>query len=150
MPKELFLVIMSAVPFIELRGGMIAASLLKIPYLKGVALCIVGNILPVPIVLLLGRKMLHLLRSRPLTAQYAIKFEKKLLSKSTVIQKYEFIGLSIFVGIPLPGSGVWSGSLIAALLDFSIRRAICAQFLGLVLSILIMSMFTYVFPGLFF
>lgn len=148
MPKEMFLIIISAVPFIELRGGMIVASLLEIPYLKAAFLCFFGNILPIPFILLLGRKLLFILKDFHLTSIYAIRFEKKMLSKSTIIKKYEFIGLSIFVGIPLPGSGVWSGSLIAALLNFSLKRAIFAQSIGMIMGILIMSLLTYALPSL--
>ena len=149
MPKEIFLVIISAVPFIELRGGMIMASLLEIPYLKATFLCFFGNILPIPFILLLSRKLLLVLKNFHLTSTYAIRFENKMLRKSTIIKKYEFVGLSIFVGIPMPGSGVWSGSLIAALLNFSIKRALLAQSIGMVMGILIMSLLTYVLPGLF-
>ena len=70
--------------------------------------------------------------------------------KSAMVKKYEFMGLLFFVGIPIPGSGIWSGSLIASLLDFSVKRAVCAQVMGLILCISIMSFLTYVFPNLFF
>lgn len=150
LPKEMFLIILSAVPFVELRGGMIAASLLGIAYSEAVFLCFFGNVLPIPFILLLGRKLLLFLKYCQLTSSYAVKLEKKILGKSGLIKKYEFVGLVIFVGIPLPGSGVWSGSLIAALFDFSIKRAMLAQSIGLVVSIVIMSLLTYVFPNLIF
>lgn len=150
LPKEIFLIILSTLPFIELRGGMIAASLLKIPFLQAVALCLVGNTIPIPFVLVLGRRILQFLKRNKTTSSFGRAIEEKVTMKSEMVKKYEFMGLVFFVGIPIPGSGVWSGSLIASLLDFSMKRAVCAQIIGLILCISIMSLLTYAFPNLFF
>ena len=150
LPKEIFLIILSTLPFIELRGGMIAASLLKIPYLQAVLLCLAGNTIPIPFVLVLGRRILQFLKRNQTTAFLGKAIEDKVAMKSAMVKKYEFMGLLFFVGIPIPGSGIWSGSLIASLLDFSVKRAVCAQVMGLILCISIMSFLTYVFPNLFF
>ena len=129
---------------------MIAASLLKIPYLQAVLLCLAGNTIPIPFVLVLGRRILQFLKRNQTTAFLGKAIEDKVAMKSAMVKKYEFMGLLFFVGIPIPGSGIWSGSLIASLLDFSVKRAVCAQVMGLILCISIMSFLTYVFPNLFF
>lgn len=76
------------------------------------------------------------------------KLESKSLSKADTIRKYEFLGLLLFVGIPLPGTGAWTGSLIACLLDVKMKKAVPAIFLGLILATAIMSFITYVIPYL--
>ena len=76
----------------------------------------------------------------------ALKLESKALSKSDTIRKYEFLGLVLFVGIPLPGTGAWTGALIACLLEVKLKKAVPAIFLGLIMATTIMSIITYVVP----
>ena len=71
------------------------------------------------------------------------RLENRAMSKSDSIKKYEFWGLVIFVGIPLPGTGAWTGSLIAALLEIDFKKAILAELLGIVMATIIMSIFSY-------
>ena len=84
LPKEIFLIILSTIPFIELRGGMIAASLLKIPYLQAVLLCLAGNTIPIPFVLVLGRRILQLLKRNQTTAFIGKAIEDKVAMKSAI------------------------------------------------------------------
>ncbi len=148
LPKELIVFIISMVPILELRGGFVAAALLKIPYLQAVPICIIGNIIPIPFILLFIKKIFAWMKTRKTFKGMVEKLESKSLSKADTIRKYEFLGLLLFVGIPLPGTGAWTGSLIACLLDVKMKKAVPAIFLGLILATVIMSFITYVIPYL--
>ena len=79
----------------------------------------------------------------PLCEKVVVKLENRALGKSDSIRRYEFWGLALFVGIPLPGTGAWTGSLIAALLNIDLKKAILAELVGVVLATVIMSVFSY-------
>lgn len=145
-PKELVCFIVSMVPLIELRGGLIAASLFGIPYLKALLICLAGNILPIPFALWLITPIFTWLKKTKLFRGFVEKMESRYLGKSDKVQKYEFWGLVLFVGIPLPGTGAWSGSLIASLLNIRVKRAFPAIVLGVFLAAAIMSFITYAIP----
>lgn len=146
LPKELIVFIISMVPILELRGGFIAAALLKIPYLQAVPICIIGNIVPIPFILLFINKIFAWMKTTKHLGKIARKIESKALSKSDTIRKYEFLGLLLFVGIPLPGTGAWTGALIACLLEVKMKKAVPAIFMGLLLATAIMSFITYALP----
>lgn len=147
--KEVIVFIISMVPILELRGGLIAAgpAFLDVPMWEAIPICIVGNILPVPFILLLITKIFEWLKKTKLFRPMVEKLEKKAMSKSANIEKYEFWGLVAFVGIPLPGTGAWTGSLIAALLGVRFRKAFPAVVLGVLLAAVIMTLFSYVLLG---
>ncbi|MGN0601099.1 MAG: COG2426 family protein [Oscillospiraceae bacterium] len=146
LPKELITFIISMVPILELRGGFIAAALFKIPYLQALPICIIGNIIPIPFILLFINKIFAWMKTTKHLGKIALKLESKALSKSDTIRKFEFLGLVLFVGIPLPGTGAWTGALIACLLEVKMKKAVPAIFLGLLLATTIMSFITYVLP----
>ncbi len=125
-------------PLVELRGGLIVAPLLEVPIVPAILLCIAGSFLPVPFILWLITPIFNLLKKTKHISKLVNKLEAKSMGKSEKIQKYEFWGLVLFVGIPLPGTGAWTGSLIAALLGIKIRKAVPAIFLGLLLATAIM------------
>ena len=114
--KELIIFIISMIPLLELRGGLLAASLLKISAAKAIPLCIVGNIIPIPFILLFIRQIFKVLKKTKLFRGLVMKLEDRAMRKSDQVKKYEFWGLMLFVGIPLPGTGAWTGALIASLL----------------------------------
>lgn len=144
--KELLVLIVSMFPILECRGGMIAARLWQVPYLKAVAASIIGNLLPIPLVLLLITPLFNKLRKTKLFRPLVEKLEKRAMGKSGKIQKAEFWGLLLFVGIPLPGTGAWTGSLIAAMLGINKKKAFLAIVCGVILAMVIMSVITYVIP----
>lgn len=148
LPNQLIVFVVSMVPIVELRGGLIAAALLGMPLGEGVLYCLLGNILPVPFILLFITPLFNWLKKTRLFRPTVEKLEAKSLSKSEKIQKYEFWGLVLFVGIPLPGTGAWTGSLIASLLNVKLKKAVPAIFLGLLLATLIMCIVTYGIPAL--
>lgn len=148
LPREMVAFIISMVPILELRGGLVAAALLGIDYIKAVVICIIGNVIPVPFILLLINKIFEFMKKHNICKKLVLKLEEKAMGKSDTIKKYEFLGLVLFVGIPLPGTGAWTGSLIAALMGIKVKKAFPAVFLGLILASIIMSVITYLIPYL--
>ena len=145
MAKEVIVFIISMIPILELRGGLLAASpaLLNVPILTAIPLCIIGNILPVPFILLLINKILEWMEHVSLFRPVALWLKNKAMSKKDQIEKYEFWGLVLFVGIPLPGTGAWTGALIASLLHMKIRKSFPAICLGILIATVIMSILSY-------
>lgn len=143
VPKELVVFIISMFPILELRGGMIAASLLDVELVKALVICYVGNILPIPFILLFIRKIFQFLKRFKKVGSVIEKLEIRSMRKSESVKKYRFWGLFAFVGIPLPGTGGWTGALIASLLDMRIKLSFPAIALGALAADLIMAIFSY-------
>ncbi len=135
--------IISLFPILELRGGLIAASLLKVPLMQALPICIVGNILPIPFILLFIKQVFKVMKKTKLFRPLVEKLEARAMNRSDKIGRYEFIGLLLFVGIPLPGTGAWTGSLIAALLEIDLKKSSLAILCGIILAAVIMSIFSY-------
>lgn len=146
MPKELIVGIISMVPILELRGGLVAAALLGVEMYKAIAICIMGNIIPIPFILWFITPIFAWLKKTKLFRGMVEKLEKKSMDKSEQIKKYEFWGLALFVGIPLPGTGAWTGALIAALLGIKLKKASSAILLGIVIAAVIMTIISYGIP----
>ena len=147
--KELILFIISMVPILELRGGLLAAgpAFLNIPMWRAIPVGIIGNLLPIPFILLLITKIFDWMKGTKRLKQVVEKIEKKAMSQSANIEKYEFWGLVAFVGIPLPGTGAWTGALIAALLGIRFRKAFPAIVIGVCLAACIMTIISYGIVG---
>lgn len=141
--REIIVFIISLMPILELRGGLLAASLLNIPIGRAVPICVIGNILPIPIILLFIKKIFAWMKRFRGFRGIAEWLEQKAMSKKDRIEKIEFWGLVLFVGIPLPGTGAWTGSLIAALLEIDFKKAILAELLGIIMATVIMSIISY-------
>lgn len=146
MPKELIVFIISMVPILELRGGLVAASLLGIGLWKAIIVCVLGNIIPVPFILWFITPIFTWMKGTKLFSPLVHKLEKKSMSKSEQIQKYEFLGLVLFVGIPLPGTGAWTGALIASLLGIKFKKAFPAILVGILMATVIMCIISYGIP----
>lgn len=141
--KEAVVFIISMIPILELRGGLIVSKLLEVPITTAIPLCIIGNIIPIPFILLFIKQIFKWMKKIRLFRGLVEKLEAKAMGKSDNIRKYEFWGLVLFVGIPLPGTGAWTGSLIAALLDVDFKKAVLAELLGIAIATVIMSIFSY-------
>ena len=141
--KDLTLLIVSMVPLIELRGGIIAAALLGVPVVRGWLICIIGNMIPIPFILLFINKIFDIMKKWRPTAKIANKLENRAMGKSEKIQRYEFWGLMLFVGVPLPGTGAWTGALIASLLRIKLKKAVPAIICGILLASVIMLVVSY-------
>ena len=147
--KELILFIISMVPILELRGGLLAAgpTFLNIPMWRAIPVSIIGNLLPIPFILLLITKIFDWMKGTKRLKPVVEKLEKRAMSQSANIEKYEFWGLVAFVGIPLPGTGAWTGALIAALLGIRFRKAFSAIVIGVCLAACIMTIISYGIVG---
>lgn len=141
--KELVVFIISLMPILELRGGLLAASLLDIEFIRAAIICIIGNVLPIPIVLLFLKKVLELLEKWKSTAKIVAWLEKKVEQKREQIDKYGYLGLILFVGIPLPGTGAWTGALLAVMLGMNRKKSFVCILLGVLLAAIIMSILSY-------
>lgn len=139
--------IISMIPILELRGGLLAASLLKINELQAIPICIIGNIIPIPFILLFIRQIFKLLKKTKLFHGLIEKLETRAMGKSDKIKRYEFWGLLLFVGIPLPGTGAWTGALIASLLEIDIKKSSLAILCGIFMASVIMYVVSYVLVG---
>ena len=137
----------SMIPLLELRGGLLAASLLKISAAKAIPLCIVGNIIPIPFILLFIKQIFKVLKKTKIFRGLIIKLEDRAMRKSDQVKKYEFWGLMLFVGIPLPGTGAWTGSLIASLLEIDIKKSSLAILCGIIMATVIMYIVSYGLVG---
>lgn len=143
---ELVIFIISLFPILELRGGLIAAALLQVPYWKALIICMVGNIIPIPFILLLINKLFEWMKKFKTAGRFVNWLEAKTLKKRGQIDKWGFWGLVLFVGIPIPGTGGWTGALLATLLRMPIKRSAPAIGIGICLAAAIMSFVTYVIP----
>ena len=141
--KDIIIFIISLMPILELRGGLLAASLLKIPYIKALLICIIGNLLPIPFVLLFLEKILKIFEKWKFTRKVVRWLEKKADSKREKIDKYGYLGLILFVGIPLPGTGAWTGSLVAIMLGLNRKKSFICIIIGVILASIIMSILSY-------
>lgn len=139
--------IISMIPILELRGGLLAASLLKISAAKALPICIVGNIIPIPFILLFIRQIFKWMKKTKLFRGLITKLENRAMGKSDQIKRYEFLGLLLFVGIPLPGTGAWTGALIASLLEVDIKKSSIAILCGLFMASAIMYIVSYGIVG---
>jgi len=142
MPAELGCFIVSLFPILECRGGLIVAKLLGVNLLTALPICIIGNILPVPFILLLLNKIFQFFK-RTKHHKLVDKIEAHAMKKSESLSRGEFLGLLLFVGIPLPGTGAWTGSMIAALLGMDRKRSSVAIGLGVLLAAFIISVIFY-------
>ena len=115
--KCLFTLLVSMIPVIELRGGLAFGVALGLPYYLAFPAAVIGNLIPAPFIIVYIRRIFELLRRYlPSLNGLIDKLEKKAHLKGKKVQKYQYIGLWLFVAIPLPGTGAWTGSLAAAFL----------------------------------
>ena len=143
IPEELVAFVISLFPVLECRGGMIAARLMEIPFVTALLICYVGNMLPIPFIILFIRKIFDFLRRFKFFEKIIVKLEAKTDKNKDKILKYKSWGLLLFVAIPLPGTGGWTGALMAALLDIRFKRALPIIALGVLIAGFIMSALTY-------
>ena len=141
--KELIVFIISLIPTIELRGGIIAGYLLGLPWLRNLVVAIIANVIPVPFILFFIKKVLAFMRKHGILVKLVDWIEARGQSKSNEVTKYEVFGLMLFVAIPLPGTGAWTGSLVAALLEMDVKKAMLSVFAGVLVAGFIMTVLSY-------
>ncbi len=143
IPEELVAFVISLCPVLECRGGMIAARLMEIPFIKAFLICYLGNMIPIPFIILFIRKIFDFLRRFKFFSKIVEKLEAKTEKNKEKVLKYEAWGLLLFVAIPLPGTGGWTGALMAALLDIRMKKSLPIIALGVLIAGFIMSALTY-------
>ena len=143
IPAELIIFFISLLPILELRGGMLAAKLLGVGLFKAFIICYAGNILPIPFILLFIRKIFRLLRRNEKLGRLVDKIEAGTMKKKEKVLRYKQWGLLLFVAVPLPGTGGWTGALLAALLDIRFKKSLPIIALGVLIADLIMSVISY-------
>lgn len=141
--KYTLIFLISLMPILELRGGLIAASLLDIPPLWAFLVCLIANMLIIPFVLFLMESILNWLSKINFFNKIISWWKNKALSKKEIIEKYGYLGILLFVAVPLPGSGAWTGCLIAILLGLDKKRSFISAFLGVLIAGVIMLIFSY-------
>ena len=137
LSPQLSVFLISMIPLIEERGGLLLARLLGLPMWEAVFWCVFGNIVPIPFILWGIKSVLHWMSEHHLSrvAEWIMAKAEKNRPK---IDRYGFLGLLLFVGIPLPGTGAWTGTLAASLLDMDFKSSVIAVMLGVVLAGIIM------------
>lgn len=127
---EFTVMITAALPVIELRGAIPVGISLGLSPIHATILSFIGSMIPVPILLFTVRPVFNYLKKTKIFRKMIARITNRSFQKSDKIQKYGFWGLILFVAIPLPGTGVWSGTLAAALLDMRFKRAFPAILIG--------------------
>lgn len=142
LKQYLIIFFISMVPLIELRGAIPYSQLFGLPIVQSFIICIIGNMLPIPIIYLFARKVLEWGADKPVIGKFFTfclekgeKGGKKLQEKAG---KGLFIALMLFVGIPVPGTGAWTGTLAASILDMDFKSTVAAVLLGVLLAGIIM------------
>lgn len=142
--KFFFTVLVSMVPVAELRFGIPFGVAQGLPHLAALAAAIIGNMLPIPFILIYIRRIFKWMRHHLPKLDHLIdRLEARAHLKGKKVTKYRYLGLFIFVAIPLPGTGAWTGALIAALLDMRLRDALPAIFAGVLAAGIIVTALTF-------
>ena len=142
LKKYLYIFLVSMVPLVELRGSIIISQGFQLPLLQSYIVCVIGNMLPVPVIYLFARKVLEWGRDKKYIGKFFTfciekghKGGEKLKEKAG---RGLFVALLLFVGIPLPGTGAWTGTLAASFLDMGFKKSVIAVLLGVLLAGVIM------------
>ena len=148
--ESCFTILVSMVPIVELRGGIPFGVTLGLPVWAAYLAAVIGNILPVPFILVYIRRIFQWMRRRlPRLNRLVDKLERKAHLKGRRVTKYKYLGLMLFVAIPLPGTGAWTGALAAAFLDMPLRKAIPSIFAGILIAGIVISILTFGVASLF-
>lgn len=148
--KIIMTFLISMVPVLELRGAIPIAVANGLNFWVAIAVSVIGNLVPVPFIILFIRKIFALMRKWSSKLDGLVtRLEQRAAKKSDVVQKYAFWGLFILVAIPLPGTGAWTGALVAAMLDMRLSRAFPAILLGVIGAAVIVTFATYGVGALF-
>lgn len=143
LAKYVVIFVISLMPILELRGGLLAASLLNVPALPAYLVCILGNLIPIPLILWFLDSIFDFMKKHNILVKFINFCERKGNEKKEQIERLGFWGLVLFVGIPLPGTGAWTGCLIATMLRMDRKKAFFASCLGVLMASIIMMLVSY-------
>ena len=142
--EALLTMLISMLPVVELRGGLPAGVAMGLPIPAAFLAALVGNVIPVPFIILFVRPLFRWVRVHiPRLGGFVARLESRAKEKSVDVSRYQTWGLLIFVAIPLPGTGAWTGALIAAVLNMRLKRAVPVIFLGVVIAGCIITLLTH-------
>ena len=145
-----FTTLVSMIPVVELRGGIPFGVTLGLPVWAAYMAAVIGNILPVPFILVYIKQIFRWMRRRmPRLNSLVDGLERKAHLKGRKVTKYKYLGLLLFVAIPLPGTGAWTGALAAAFLDMPLRKALPSILAGILIAGIAISVLTYGVASLF-
>ena len=152
LTPEVIIFLVSLLPILELRGGLIAAALLGVDWSIAFPICVIGNLLPIPLILFFIRKIFDFIKKTNFLwlSKVVTKIDEKAQNKSKNMNTASLLGLYAFVAIPLPGTGAWTGALLANILNVKPLKAFIIILLGVISAGLIMSALTYLIPSFFF
>ncbi len=136
--------LMAMVPVVELRGAIPYGVVSGLSVPEAFIIAVIGNLLPIPLLVVFTRKVFEWLRTK---SDWLDKMVRKLEAKADknkpLVEKYEFFGLMLLVAIPLPGTGAWTGALVAAMLDMRLKRAMPAIIVGVLVAGIIVTTLTF-------
>ena len=135
--------LISMLPVVELSGAIPVGAAIGLPWYLNMIVSIVGNLLPVPFILLFSVKAFEFMKKHNILVKFIEKIENRAKKRSEGLATGEFIGLMLFVAIPFPGTGAWTGALIAALLQFERKRSFIYITLGVLIAAAIMTAASY-------
>ena len=138
--------LLSLLPVSEIRGALIAARAYEMSWLYGLVVGFIGNMLPIPFILLFIRKIFDLMKKIPKLGPVVDRLLKRADQKGQKLGKYELWGLFILVALPLPGTGAWTGALVATVANMRIKKSLPIIALGVLAAGLIVSFFLYALP----
>ncbi|HEY8361916.1 MAG TPA: small multi-drug export protein [Tissierellaceae bacterium] len=141
--RELFVMFFSMLPVIELRGAIPLGISLGLSPVHSAALSMIGNIIIIPFLLKLLYPIMFYLEKTYIFSKTIGWIKKRSIKKANIVKKYSLIGLFIFVAIPLPGTGVWTGSIIASLLKLNVRKAFFSMSFGIIIAGIIVLIVSY-------
>ena len=143
--REILVFIISLMPILELRGGLLAAALLGLDPLPSYIISIIGNVIPVPFIILLITKVLTWMKNSKVNFfnKIANWLDEKVEKHKGQIEKFGYLGVVLFVGIPLPGTGAWTGALIASVLNMEKKKTFVAVLAGIVMASIIMMILSF-------
>ena len=130
-------------PVVELRGGIPVGAAMGLPFWAVYPVCILGNLLPAPFLILFAKTVLQKLATLPKVGGFFSRLIRRADERAEQIGKYEKWGLFLLVAIPLPGTGAWTGALVAALLDMRLKNSVPCIFLGVCIAATIMTLITF-------
>ena len=140
--REIIVLIISLLPVLELRGGILAGYAMGMELLPNFLISFIGNILPVPFILIFIQKIFNIIKKTRFK-NAAFYFENKAMSKRKLVDKYAYLGVLIFVAVPLPGTGAWTGALIASMLRMDTRKSFAFISIGVFIAGIIISFISY-------
>lgn len=141
---QIITLLVSMIPLLELRGSIIVAGgILGLPFIQTYVIAVLGNMIPIPFILMFIKKIFDWMKTRPKLSKFPVWVENKAMKKSEQIEKYGYLGLMLFVAIPLPGTGAWTGALLAVLFNLKPLKSLLFILLGVAIAGLVMSLVSY-------